>query len=123
MIQNALGQAEYPGIAAMGGTLLGLPVITSESVNAEGGSPAGGRIVLVKASEILVADDGGIAIDVSRETSLQMNSAPDDPATASTVFVSMWQNNMVALRAERYINWLRRRAEAVAVLEGAVYVG
>jgi HK97 family phage major capsid protein len=123
MIQNALGQPEYPGITAMGGTLLGLPVITSESVNAEGGSPAGNRIVLVKQSEILLADDGGVTLDVSREASLQMNSTPDDPATASTVMVSLWQNNMVGLRAERYINWLRRRAEAVGIIEGAIYVG
>jgi HK97 family phage major capsid protein len=123
MIQNALGQPEYPGITAQGGTLMGLPVITSESVNAEGGSPAGNRIVLLKANEILLADDGGVTVDVSREATVQMNSTPDDPATASTVLMSFWQNNLVGLRAERYINWLRRRAEAVGIIEGAIYVG
>lgn len=123
MIQNALGQPEYPGITATGGTLFGIPVIASENVPAEGGSPAGERIILVKASEILLADDGGVTLDVSREASVQMNTAPDDPATASTVMVSLWQNNLVGLRAERFINWARRRTEAVVVIEGAVYVG
>lgn len=123
MIQNALGQPEYPGITAQGGTLMGLPVVTSENVSAEGGSPAGNRIILIKASEIYLADDGGVTLDVSREASLQMDSAPTSPPTASTVFVSLWQSNLVALRAERYINWVRRRAEAVGIIEGAIYVG
>jgi HK97 family phage major capsid protein/HK97 family phage prohead protease len=123
MIQNALGQSEYPGITANGGTLFGLPVIVSENIPAEGGSPAGNRIILLKPSEILVADEGGVVIDVSREASVQMNTTPDDPASASTVMVSAWQNNLVFIRAERYLNWLRRRTAAVVVIEGAVYVG
>lgn len=123
MIQNALGQPEYPGITATGGNLFGLPVIVSENVPAEGGSPAGNRIILLKPSEILVADEGGVVIDVSREASVQMNTTPDDPATASTVMVSAFQNNLVFIRAERFINWLRRRTQAVVVIEGAVYVG
>ena len=90
MMQNALGQPEHPGMTMTGGTLFGIPVIASENVPAEGGSPSGNRIILVKASEILYADDGGVTVDVSREASVQMNSTPDDPATASTVMVSLW---------------------------------
>jgi hypothetical protein len=123
MIQNALGQSEFPNMTATGGTLYGMTVIASESVPAEGGSPAGNRIILVKPSEILVADEGGVLLDVSREASVQMNTTPDNPATASTVMVSFWQNNLVGLRAERFINWVRRRSEAVVVIEGAIYVG
>jgi len=29
----------------------------------------------------------------------------------------------VGLRAERFINWVRRRTEAVVVIEGAIYTG
>ncbi|EPN26521.1 peptidase U35, phage prohead HK97, partial [Pseudomonas syringae pv. actinidiae ICMP 19096] len=71
---------------------------------------AGQRLILAKASEILLADDGGVTIDVSREASLQMDSAP---GSGSQELVSLWQNNMVALRAERFINWKRRRPSAV----------
>lgn len=123
MIVNAFGQAEFPGITATGGTLFGLPVVTSENIPAEGSSPAGQRIVLLKPGEILMADDGGITIDVSREASVQMNTVPDDPASASTVLTSLWQNNLVGIRAERFINWLKRRSAAAVVIEGAVYTG
>lgn len=123
MIVNAFGQPEFPGITAMGGTLFGLPVVTSENIPAEGGSPAGNRIILLKPGEVLLADNGGINIDVSREASVQMNTTPDNPATASTVFTSFWQNNLVGIRAERIINWKKRRSAAAVVIEGAVYTG
>lgn len=123
MIVNAFGQPEFPGLGAGGGTLFGLPVITSENIPAEGGSPAGKRIILLKPGEILMADDGGIVVDVSREASVQMNTSPDDPATASTVNVSFWQNNLVGIRAERFINWTKRRSAASVIIEGALYTG
>lgn len=123
MIVNAFGQAEFPNLGATGGTLFGLPVVTSENIPSEGGSPAGKRIVLLKPNEIMMADDGGILIDVSREASVQMNTTPDDPASASTVFTSFWQNNLVGIRAERIINWKKRRAAAAVVIEGALYTG
>lgn len=124
MMVNALGQPEFPGISANGGTLFGLPVVTSESVpTTTAGSPAvtSSLIILVKPSEILLADDGGVTIDVSREASLQMNDSPDNPATSSTVMVSLWQNNLIGIRAERWINWSPRRAAAVAYISGAHY--
>jgi len=123
MIVNAFGQPEFPGIGAGGGSIFGMPVVTSENIPAEGGSPAGNRIILLKPGEIFMADNGGIVVDVSREASVQMNTAPDDPATASTVHVSFWQNNLVGIRAERFINWLKRRSAAAVIIEGAVYTG
>lgn len=126
LMLNPLGQPAFPNINANGGTLVGLPVIVSQSVpSTTAGSPAvtTAPIVLIKASDVLVADDGGVAIDVSREASLQMNSAPDNPATAATVFTSLWQQNLIGIRAERYINWLKRRAGAVQYISGANYGG
>lgn len=122
MILNTFGQNQFPGLTAAGGTLFGLPVITSENIVAEGGSPAGNRIILLKPSEILMADEGGIMIDVSREASVQMESAPSAPS-ASTVMRSFWQDNLVGIRAERYINWLKRRTAAAVIIEGALYTG
>ena len=109
--------------AIVGGTLFGLPVITSENVPATGGSPTDGHaMILAKASDILLADDGDIMIDASREASLQMDSTPDSPATASTSLVSLWQHNMIGLRAERFATWARARASAVTYITGAAYV-
>lgn len=118
MLLNPLGQPEFPGLGADGGVFMGLPVLVSEVVPSDSN---GSIIVLIKQSEILLADEGGVTIDVSREASLQMNSTPDNPATASTVLTSLWQNNLLGIRAERMITWRKRRPQAVAYISGANY--
>jgi hypothetical protein len=55
-------------------------------------------------------------IDSSREATLLMDDAPAGAATRS-----MFQNNEIAIRAERYINWAKRRAAAVQYISGAAY--
>jgi HK97 family phage major capsid protein/HK97 family phage prohead protease len=122
LMQNSLGQAEFPGISMMGGTFVGLPVVVSENVPSTGGSPTDGfPIILVNAADVLLADDGQVMIDASREASLQMETAPDSPPTASTTLISLWQHNMIAIKAERWINWKLRRAEAVGFIQYAKY--
>ena len=122
LMRNTLGNKEFPDITINGGFLEGIPVITSENIAAPTGSPFDGTlIVAINASEVMLADEGGIEIDVSREASLQMDSAPDSPETASTVSVSLWQHNMVAFKAERFINWKKRRDQAVQYINGANY--
>lgn len=112
LMVNTLGQREFPEITMNGGTFMGLPVITSEHIT--------DYVVLVNASDIWFADEGGIAVDLSTEASLEMldnpvgDSAAADPVEAQ--LVSMFQTNSVAFRAERTINWARRRATAVAVI-------
>jgi HK97 family phage major capsid protein len=103
----------YPNLTAKGGTILGVPVITSQT--------AGSVVALVHAPSILFADDGGVNIDVSREASLEMNTTPTSPVAAGTVLVSLWQQNLIGLRAERFINWKRARTTAV-VYTTATYV-
>lgn len=115
LMQNPLGQSEFPGLTMRGGTLMGVPVIVSNYVPVVS---AGALVILANASDIYLADDGQVAIDASREASLQMDNAPTNstnPATPTTL-VSMFQTNSVALRAERYINWAKRRTQAVAYL-------
>jgi len=122
MMVNTLGQPEWPGISMNGGTFVGLPVVASENIPGTGGSPTdGGLMILAKASEILLADDGQVTIDASREASLAMDSAPDSPETASTVMVSMWQHNMIAIKAERFINWQKARSTAVGFIQNSKY--
>lgn len=117
LMQNPLGQSEFPGISMTGGTLFGLPVIVSEYVPSDSD---GGIVVLLNASDIYLADEGGFAVDISREASLQMldNPTNDSVTPTATSLVSLWQTNSVGFRAERTINWARRRAASVAVLTG-----
>jgi HK97 family phage major capsid protein len=112
---NALGQPLFPGITAQGGTLFGMPVVVSNNVST--------RVILVHAPSILFADEGGVRIDVSREASVQMDSAPTDTVDATTVYLSLWQRNLIGLKAERMITWIRARTAAVRYITAAAYVG
>jgi len=107
------GTPQFPGLTVNGGETRGINIITSNTV--------GTNIIGFQPNLILYADDGGVTIDVSREASIQMDSAPDAPPSATTVFVSLWQENLVGLRAERYINWLRANANAVYYLTAAAW--
>jgi HK97 family phage major capsid protein len=110
LMVNPLGQVEFPGISMNGGTFAGLPVLVTEYVPTV---TAGSLVILVNASDVYMGDEGGFALDLSREASVQMDNAPDNPSSASTVMVSLWQRNLVGFRAERTINWKKRRPEAV----------
>jgi HK97 family phage major capsid protein len=111
------GVFAYPGITARGGTLAGLPVLTS-SACVDDDSPASRFIALIVADQIAIADDGAVTLDVSQEASVQMDSAPGDGAQAS---VSLFQANLIGLKAGREINWAVRRAQASAVITGVAY--
>ncbi|HCI6749365.1 TPA: phage major capsid protein [Klebsiella variicola subsp. variicola] len=116
MIRNPLGQKQYPDLTMLGGSLAGLPVIVSKQ--------AEGMLVLVNASDVYLADDGGVQIDASREASLEMVDASTMNSvtpTGGTSMVSMFQTNSVAIRAERWINWQRRRDEGVVVINQVAY--
>jgi HK97 family phage major capsid protein len=112
---NALGQPAFPGITKDGGNLLGIPVITSNA------TALASQIVAVHAPSILIADDGSVTIDMSREASLEMESTPADPVLATTVLISLYQQNLVGLRAERSVTWLRARAGSVRRITGVAY--
>ena len=102
---NPLGQPQFPSLGVGGGTVQGLQVISSNAV--------GTNVIALEPTSILYADDGGVTIDASREASVQMDSAPMNPADATVVMTSFWQNNLIGLRAERFINWKKARTGSV----------
>jgi HK97 family phage major capsid protein/HK97 family phage prohead protease len=120
LMQNPLGQAEFPGLSMTGGTLMGVPVIVSEYATNTRGS-AGGIVVLANASDIYFGDEGGFMVDMSNQASVQMDDNPDNPTTSSTVLVSLWQRNLVGFRAERTVNWARRRTTSVTWLDAVTW--
>ena len=94
LIANAGHAAQLRTLNAGGGP--GLDVVVSEA--------AGLNTIAIDGAGVYVAD-GGIEIDISSEASLQMNDAPDAPVTASTVLVSLFQQNLRGFRVERFVNW------------------
>jgi HK97 family phage major capsid protein/HK97 family phage prohead protease len=112
---NGLGNQLFPGVTAQGGTLYGMPVIVSNTMST--------RVALVHAPSVFVADEGGVRIDVSREASVQMDSAPTDTVDATTVYLSLWQRNLIGLKAERFITWIKARSTAVTYLTAVAWNG
>lgn len=122
LIRNSLGVKEYPELNAQGGFFEGIPVIASQSVPATDGSPTDGYpIILVNAGDIIVADEGQVRIDASSEASLQMDSAPDSPTLGTTSLMSLWQQGMLGIKADRDVNWAKRRSTAVQYISNAKY--
>ena len=109
---NGVGQPLFPGFNGTGGgKLMGVDTVISNNV--------GARIALVHTPSVLYADEGGVRIDASREASVQMDSAPTDTVDATTVYLSLWQRNLIGLKAERIITWKLARASAVTYITTA----
>jgi anti-sigma factor RsiW len=108
MVTSLGAQPAGLNMTPSGGTILGYPVIVSDSVDAA-------TLVIFKPSEIFLADDGQVTIDASNQATLDLAGG------ASPVY-SLWQRNAVGLRAERWINWQKRRATVVAIIDTIAYV-
>lgn len=118
LMTNALGQMEFPGINAMGGTLLGDPVVTGDNVNAA-------HMVLLKASDIYKIGDGGVEVSMSEQATIEMANDPagasDTPVAMANYPVNMFQTESVAIKVVRSMNFAKRRAHAVQYVDDADY--
>lgn len=122
LMRTDFGQKEFPDLSKDGGSIEGIPVVTSENIVANGGSPADGALIAaINAPDVLLADDGAVDVDISTEASIQTDSSPDSPTTGSTVLVSLWQNNLVGIRCERFITWGKARTDSVVYITGGNY--
>lgn len=109
-LRNPLMAREFPNVTMTGGDIDGVPLVVSNYVPS-------GMFILAFTSEIYLADDGVVTIDISKEATIIM----DDDATATPTIAqiqSMFQTNQLAIRAERFVNWKKRRPQAVAYLSG-----
>ena len=106
MAINVQGGPAYPTMTPNGGTFMGYPVIVSESVPTA-------LMIFIAQPEVYLSEEDGIEIDVSEQASVQMDSAPATPATP---LVSFWQQNLIGIRAEHFINWQKRNPAAVQVI-------
>lgn len=100
LLRDALGNSYFAGMALRGTrTLMGIPVITSQAV--------GNKIILVKTSEILLAQDGGVDVSYSDQATLV------DGGTTHY----LWQENKFAVRVEKFITWAKRRPIAASFIQ------
>jgi HK97 family phage major capsid protein len=115
MIRTNQDEMAFPGLTMNGGTFYGIPVVVSNNVTPSG-SPGDQHMILVDQSNILLADDGQMAIDVSTEASVEMK---DDPTGGATSLRSLWQNGLLGVKVDRWIYWMKRRAAAVQYIDKA----
>lgn len=117
LARDAGGNFSFPDAGPRGGSILGIPLLTSR------GSPrdtGGGQIALIDASAIALAFDQ-LAMDIAEHASLQMSDTPGQGNPADIVNVSLWQQNLCAFRSQVRANWTVQRAGAVVVVVGAGY--
>ena len=74
-----------------------------------------GQITVVSADRLFI-DRGLVTIDVSRHADLHLDSDPSDTAYQVT---SLWQSNLVAVRASRYYSFARSSDTCVGVIVGS----
>ncbi|OAU97563.1 phage major capsid protein [Moraxella catarrhalis] len=103
-MRDALGRPYFEGMSLVGDrSLKGLPVLTSGHL--------ADKIVLIIPNQILLADDYGIDFSVSTEATINMGT--DD----APKMVNLFQNNLTAIRAERFIRWKPRMVKAVGYIK------
>ena len=122
LMRNALGQTEFPGISAMGGTLEGDPLHTGDNV---GSDSTGTNLILLKPSDIYRIGDTGIDVSISRDATIEQADDPtgraDTGVTATNSIVSMFQTESTAFKVVRSINYAKRRTNAVQYVTDGDY--
>jgi HK97 family phage major capsid protein len=119
LMVNTLGQTEFPGLNAGGGTLLGDPVVTGDNVGAT-------TIILLKPSDIWRIGDEGVEVSLSMDATIEQDGAPAGYAgspvvAASATLMSMFQTESVAFKVVRPINYQKRRSHAAQFISDAAY--
>jgi hypothetical protein len=110
---DSTGNAAFPEMGPQGGRVCGMDCLVSDVVSAS-------DVLVVDASQIVAASDA-VDFRVGTHASVQMTTAPDSPVTTSTVWVSLWQSNLIGLLAERYFGAVVIGSDCVQQIDGSAY--
>lgn len=119
LLHALTGLPVFPDISEDGGTLHKKPYFTGDNVGLQ-------QLILVKPSDVWKIGDSGVKVSVSTDATIEMASDPTGagdatPAGQTKQPVSMFQNEMTALKVVRDINWAKRRSGVVQLITGANY--
>ena len=107
---DTVGVRAFPDVTPLGGALLGIPLLVSDGVPS-------GTLLLIDASRI-AANADRVALDMSEQVLLQMDTAPDSPAAATSALVSAWQHDLIAMKADRWFGFELLSTAAAAAITG-----
>lgn len=118
---GSLDQRAFPDINQGGGTLNGIPVVVGDNV-------ASGVIIAIRTQDVWRIGDSGVRISMSREATIEQQDDPsgatDTPTGVTTTnLTNMFQEESIAFKVVRRINYAKRRAQAVQWLENIEYGG
>jgi Phage capsid family len=113
LLGDSAGSAAFPEVA--NGMLASWPLLVSDGVPS-------GVVILADAAQ-LAASALPIELDSTDAADLQLDTAPDSPPLSTTPYVSLWQENLAALRATRYFAVKRLRDTAVAYASAITGIG
>jgi hypothetical protein len=97
-----------PAMTVNGGTIQGIRVVVTSAATADG--------ILLDASAI-AADSDVVVADVVRNATLRMD---DNPTSGSYQIISLWQNNLQAMRVERFFGTAVLNSAGIAVISDMV---
>jgi hypothetical protein len=87
-----------------------------------GSSPTSDDIILIDGEQVLLgAADFVIESGASATLKMLTNPTKSSATANATSMVSMIQSDSIALRVDRYVNWVVARSDAVAWIQGADY--
>lgn len=118
---GSLDQRAFPDINQNGGTLNGLRVIVGDNVTP-------GNIIAIREQDVWKIGDGAVRISMSREATIEQRDDPtgatDTPTGVTTTgLTNMFQEESVAFKVVRRINFQKRRSTAVRYISDAEYGG
>jgi hypothetical protein len=112
---DSAGGAAFPGMSPNGGTIGNVQTLVSD------GLPTN-TLVALDASQIATGA-GAVTLDASQHALLQIDSAPSTPPVASNMMTSLWQENKIAIRLERFFGVERLRDTAISAINNVNYTG
>jgi hypothetical protein len=108
-LQTASGAWAFPQVGAQGGPLInGITVLTSDVASTTN------NMLLAVPDQIAIAADP-LELRASTQSTINLSTTPDSPTTASTVPVSLFQQGLIGLLAERR-HATKPRARSVAAI-------
>jgi hypothetical protein len=111
---NTSGAPMFPNLGIAGGELWpGVTAIASDSISSSA--------ALLFDATAIVGNSDALVPGKSEQSTIQMEAAPDSPPTGATSLLSLWQNDLLALRMERFFGFTLLRANGVASLSGVAY--
>jgi hypothetical protein len=116
LARDVAGNFQFPDASARGGSLIGMPMLTSSSSPRDS---TGGQLSLIDPTGIAGAADG-VDIVSSQGASLVMSDDPEASGEAGE-FVGLFSTDTIALKGVISANWERQRSGCVAVVTGCNY--